>query len=52
VVEEAPRQDHRTDHEPPFGTRYMLHYLLKMLENMQRLDRQWVGSADDDGGPT
>jgi DNA-binding MarR family transcriptional regulator len=31
---------------------HMLHYMLKMLENMQRLDQQWVGSADDDGGPT
>jgi hypothetical protein len=30
----------------------MLHYLLKMLENMQRLDRAWIGAADDDGGPT
>ena len=29
---------------------HMLHYLLKMLEKMQRLDREWVGSADDDGG--
>jgi DNA-binding MarR family transcriptional regulator len=29
---------------------HMLHYLLKMLENMQRLDREWVGSVDDDGG--
>jgi DNA-binding MarR family transcriptional regulator len=29
---------------------HMLHYLLKMLENMQRLDQAWVGSADDDGG--
>ena len=28
---------------------HMLHYLLKMLENMQRLDQAWVGSADDDG---
>jgi len=29
---------------------HMLHYLLKMLENMQRLDEAWVGSADDDDG--
>jgi DNA-binding MarR family transcriptional regulator len=29
---------------------HMLHYLLKMLENMQRLDHEWVGAADDDGG--
>jgi len=29
---------------------HMLHYLLKMLENMQRLDEAWVGSGDDDGG--
>lgn len=28
---------------------HMLHYLLKMLENMQRLDQGWVGSGDDDG---
>jgi DNA-binding MarR family transcriptional regulator len=28
---------------------HMLHYLLKMLENMQRLDQAWVGSSDDDG---
>ena len=26
---------------------HMLHYLLKMLENMQRLDRQWMGAADE-----
>ena len=30
---------------------HMLHYLLKMLENMQRLDHEWAGAADDDGGP-
>lgn len=35
---------------------HMLHYLLKMLENMQRLDDAWVGAANDDaihrvGGP-
>jgi DNA-binding MarR family transcriptional regulator len=29
---------------------HTLHYLLKMLENMQRLDQEWVGSADDGGG--
>jgi DNA-binding MarR family transcriptional regulator len=29
---------------------HMLHYLLKMLENMQRLDQAWVGSAEEDGG--
>jgi DNA-binding MarR family transcriptional regulator len=29
---------------------HTVHYLLKMLENMQRLDQAWVGSADDDGG--
>jgi DNA-binding MarR family transcriptional regulator len=29
---------------------HMLHYLLKMLENMQRLDQEWAGAADDDGG--
>jgi hypothetical protein len=27
----------------------MLHYLLKMLENTQRLDQARVGSGDDDG---
>lgn len=26
---------------------HMLHYLLKMLENMQRMDQAWVGSAED-----
>lgn len=30
---------------------HMLHYLLKMLENMQRLDEAWVGSPDDEGEP-
>lgn len=30
---------------------HMLHYLLKMLENMQRLDEAWVGSADDEVEP-
>ncbi|WHZ11828.1 MAG: Benzoate anaerobic degradation transcriptional regulator BadR, MarR family [Burkholderiaceae bacterium] len=30
---------------------HTLHYLLKMLENMQRLDQAWVGSPDEDGGP-
>ena len=29
---------------------HMLHYLLKMLENMQRLDEAWAGSADDEKG--
>jgi hypothetical protein len=29
---------------------HMLHYLLKMLENMQRLDQAWVGSGDEDAG--
>lgn len=28
---------------------HALHYLLKMLQNMQRLDQEWVGAADDDG---
>lgn len=28
---------------------HMLHYLLKMLESMQRLDREWVGAVDDEG---
>ena len=27
---------------------HMLHYLLKMLESMQRLDQQWVGVADEE----
>ncbi|WHZ12708.1 MAG: Benzoate anaerobic degradation transcriptional regulator BadR, MarR family [Burkholderiaceae bacterium] len=27
---------------------HTLHYLLKMLENMQRLDQAWVGSPDED----
>ncbi len=31
---------------------HMLHYLLKLLENMQRLDQEWVGSSDDDGAPS
>ena len=30
---------------------HMLHYLLKMLENMQRLDREWLGAVDDESGP-
>lgn len=30
---------------------HTLHYLLKMLENMQRLDQAWVGSADGDAAP-
>jgi DNA-binding MarR family transcriptional regulator len=29
---------------------HMLHYLLKMLENMQRLDQAWLGSGEEDGG--
>ena len=29
---------------------HTLHYLLKRRENMQRLDQEWVGSADDGGG--
>ena len=29
---------------------HMLHYLLKMIEKMQRLDQAWVGSAGDEGG--
>ncbi len=29
---------------------HMLHYLLKMLGNMQRLDQAWTGSAEEDGG--
>lgn len=28
---------------------HMLHYLLKMLENMQRLDATWISAANDDG---
>jgi len=28
---------------------HMLHYLLKLLENMQRLDRAWVGAGEDEG---
>jgi DNA-binding MarR family transcriptional regulator len=28
---------------------HTLHYLLKMLENMQRLDQAWAGSPSDDG---
>ena len=31
---------------------HMLHYLLKMLEKMQRLDQAWVGSGEEDGGAT
>ena len=26
---------------------HMLHYLLKMLENMQRVDREWIGSTHE-----
>lgn len=29
---------------------HMLHYLLKMLENMQRLDQAWLGSVEDEDG--
>ena len=29
---------------------HMLHYLLKMLENMQRVDGAWVGAGGDDDG--
>jgi DNA-binding MarR family transcriptional regulator len=29
---------------------HMLHYLLKMLENMQRLDQAWTGSGGEDDG--
>jgi DNA-binding MarR family transcriptional regulator len=28
---------------------HVLHYLLKILENMERLDQAWVGAADDEG---
>jgi len=28
---------------------HMLHYLLKMLENMQRVDQDWVGAAEEEG---
>lgn len=28
---------------------HMLHYMLKMLANMQRLDDAWSGSGDDEG---
>ena len=30
---------------------HMLHYLLKMLENMQRLDQDWGGAVEDDVAP-
>lgn len=30
---------------------HMLHYLLKMLENMQRLDQAWMGTGEADGAP-
>lgn len=33
----------------PRDLTHTLHYLLKMLENMQRLDEAWVGSADNEG---
>lgn len=29
---------------------HLLHYLLKMLENMQRLDQAWIGAVDDEVG--
>jgi DNA-binding MarR family transcriptional regulator len=29
---------------------HMLHYLLKMLENMERVDQEWVGASADDRG--
>ena len=29
---------------------HMLHYLLKMLDNMQRLDQAWMGTGDEEGG--
>jgi DNA-binding MarR family transcriptional regulator len=28
---------------------HMLHYMLKMLDNMQRLDQAWVGAGDEEG---
>lgn len=27
---------------------HMLHYLLKMLDNMKRVDQAWVGADEDD----
>lgn len=29
---------------------HMPHYVLKMLQNMQRLDQAWIGSSEEDGG--
>lgn len=29
---------------------HMLHYLLKMLKSMERLDQAWVGSGDETQG--
>lgn len=29
---------------------HLLHYLLKMLKNMERVDQQWVGAGDDADG--
>lgn len=29
---------------------HMPHYMLKMLQNMQRLDQAWIGSSEEDGG--
>lgn len=29
---------------------HMLHYMLKMLENMQRLDEAWMGSGEEEEG--
>ena len=29
---------------------HMLHYLLKMLENMQRLDEAWTGTGEEEDG--
>ncbi|NNU42061.1 MarR family winged helix-turn-helix transcriptional regulator [Ramlibacter montanisoli] len=29
---------------------HMLHYMLKMLENMQRLDEAWMGAGEEEDG--
>jgi DNA-binding MarR family transcriptional regulator len=29
---------------------HMLHYMLKMLENMQRLDQAWMGAGEEEEG--
>jgi DNA-binding MarR family transcriptional regulator len=29
---------------------HMLHYMLKMLENMQRLDQAWMGGGEEEDG--